>query len=269
MLDLNENADTNTNAHTNAQTNMQTKVRTNVKTQINMQMICDYINSIIALLVPKCLKGTCCGSLVHVGYWILFIAISLTMAYFAIIGLTLFFTYIFTVQDYNIHTGCLYNDTLVESGPYVYRPYCFDNTTSTRYNTLLCSAYDNRNIFAGCMLIGFIATACIGSIIFFVIMICGIYRDYRQRKNKDDEENINSNVKRMTIITDDKRISLDSQLYEVNIRDGFVDSRGSMKAFEKSLPFSNGQDDKMVRLDGDTSFLSQNDTSMSFEQLSE
>lgn len=238
-MDLDQN-DNNTNVKTNS----------NVKSTVNI--IIDYINSIITYLIPDSLKNTCCSNFIYFVCWLILIVSSLLIAYFILVGLALFFTYIITVREYNIHTGCLYNDTFVKNDPYTYS-YCFDNSTNTRYNILYCSVYDNRNIFAGCFMFGIVGAVCIGSMIFYVVMIYIIYRNCKNRKALNDEhvDNITNQVTIITdnpmkIITDNEHIKLD-RLYNISINDETNKSNNN---------------DSIISLDVDGS-------ATSYEQLSE
>lgn len=121
------------------------------------------------------------------------LVLSVITAYFVVDAIGLFLTYIFTViQDYDIHTGCYINDTVLNS-TYVrrYTNICYNNITHTRYSSLYCSTYDDNSIWCGCFMTGVFAGFCVGIPLLIGYVIYKLYKSNTRKNN--NELNINDN----------------------------------------------------------------------------
>ena len=134
----------------------------------------------------------------------LLLAFGIIIGYFLLIGSGIFFTWIVTMNDYNIHTGCHYNDTIISE--YNYDTVCYNNETNTQYKNLFCCLKDDKSIWGKCLYVGSLSLFCIAFVICAGIGIIYIFNKSCKKSNSEQINNDESNTEQinMDIIDGDK-----------------------------------------------------------------
>lgn len=135
--------------------------------------------------------------------WFLSLITLVVIVYFLCVALGLTSMSIATLYGYNISTGCLNNDT---STSYMNRYICYDQNTSTHYNSIECSIRDDRRIWGGCFITGMLIFIGISFLVFigFVVFIC--HTECRKFK-KEDTHDQNKNISNISTIHDSDSMS--------------------------------------------------------------
>lgn len=178
----------NINVNENNENNVNNNDTDNDKNKNNSKDFCNYINNKISYFVPKSLKLTVMEDVIFIISWISLMAGTIAISYLLIMGLGFLGIVITMSHNHDIHTGCYYNDTRIDS-----TQFCQNVLNNDRYIVLSCSTWDNGSIWGGCFLIGMLVTfICI----IIAILLLGLYINLNEKIFTNDEDSDNEECKK-------------------------------------------------------------------------
>lgn len=122
---------------------------------------------------------------------LLSIILTLVVSFLSLVGLGILLTYIFTIQYYNIWTGCYYNSTVLSNNFKSGEMHCINN--DTHYDAMICSLRNDMTTWGGCFTVGFITVTFIIILIFICFIFFVLYIRYKKyKKDKKSESRFNT-----------------------------------------------------------------------------
>lgn len=140
--------------------------------------------------------------------------VTISALFLSAVGMGILFTLIIKSNNYNIHTGCNYNDTIYRDNSAKYPLYyCIGNDTGKLYHKFGCSINSQNDIWSSCFSIGVIVNICIIAIVAIIVTLASLWNarkidDYKTAKNngirlddilQNDDDVINLELETITM----------------------------------------------------------------------